>query len=135
MTPRASPPEPDAPPPQASGTSPSRSSKWAALLARIFEVFPLICPTCQAPLTFIAILTDPDPITQILAHIGQPTSPPLIHPARGPPQTEFSMGPDGAKSDEVAQRFSPDDLDQSPEFDSTEPEPLPQDDFDQSWGA
>ena len=50
------------------------------------EVFPLICPTCQAPLTFIAFLTDAEPIIQILAHIGEPTSPPLLHPARGPPQ-------------------------------------------------
>jgi hypothetical protein len=30
---------------------------------------------------------------------------------------------------------SPDDLDQSPEFDPTEPEPIPEDDFDQTWGA
>ena len=38
-------------------TAPSRPSRWAALLARIYEVFPLICPTCQTPLTFIAFLT------------------------------------------------------------------------------
>lgn len=43
-----------------------------ALLARIYEVFPLICPACQTPLTFIACLTDPEPITQILAHIRHP---------------------------------------------------------------
>ena len=30
----------------------------------------------------------PEPIAQILAHIGEPISPPLLHPARGPPQTE-----------------------------------------------
>ena len=85
---------PTAPAPQAEGakrhtpdTTPFRPSRWAALLARIYEVFPLICPTCQAPLTFIAFLTDPESITQILAHIGEPTSPPLLHPARGPPQT------------------------------------------------
>jgi hypothetical protein len=101
-------------------------------------VFPLICPTCQAPLTFIAFLTEPEPITQILAHIGEPTSPPLLHPARGPPQTELAMGPigpDGGTPYEVAQESSPDDLDQTPEFDPTEPEPVPDDDFDQTWGA
>ncbi|MCJ7630601.1 MAG: hypothetical protein MUO50_19675, partial [Longimicrobiales bacterium] len=103
MTPTASPPEPDAPPPQASDTSPCRSSKWAALLARIYEVFPLVCPTCQAPLTFIAFLTDPEPIAQILAPIGEPASPPLLHPARGPPQTELDVGPGGGKILEVAQ--------------------------------
>jgi len=118
-------------------TTPSRPSRWAALLPRIYEVFPLICPTCQAPLTFIAFLTDPESITQILAHIGEPTSPPLIHPARGPPQTELDMGPDDEQTEETAQEPFPHDLDldQSPEFDPTEPEPLPEDDFDQSRGA
>jgi len=136
---------PTAPAPQPEGgetrtpdTAPSRPSRWAALLARIYEVFPLICPTCQTPLTFIAFLTDPDPITQILAHIGEPTSPPLIHPARGPPQTELAMGlvgPDGGNHNEAAQESFPDDLDQSSEFDPTDPEPVPEDHFDQSWDA
>jgi hypothetical protein len=98
-------------------------------------VFPLICPTCQAPLAFIAFLTDPEPITHILAHIGEPTSPPLIHPARGPPQAEFAMGPGDGRTAETAQESFPDDLDQSPTFDPAEPEPVPEDDFDQSWGA
>ena len=101
-------------------------------------MFPLICPTCQEPLTFIAFLTEPEPITQILAHIGEPTSPPLIHPARGPPQTELTIGlkgPGGGQADEVAQGSFPDDLDQTPEFDSAEPDPIPDDDFDQTWGA
>ena len=101
-------------------------------------MFPLICPTCQTPLTFIAFLTDPDPITQILAHIGEATSPPLIHPARGPPQTELAMGligPDGGNHNEAAQESFPDDLDQSSEFDPTDPEPVPEDHFDQSWEA
>jgi hypothetical protein len=95
-------------------------------------VFPLICPTCQTPLTFIAFLTDPEPITQILAHIGEPTSPPLIHPPRGPPQTELAMGRTGAEAEEAAQESFPDDLDQTPQFDPAEPEPVPDDDFVQS---
>ena len=91
--------------------------------------------SCQAPLTFIASLTNPEPITQILAHIGEPTSPPLTQPARGPPQTELAMGPDRGLADEVAQESFPDDLNQSPTFDPSEPEPIPEDDFDQSWEA
>jgi hypothetical protein len=47
-------------------------SQRAALLARIYEVFPLTCPSCRTPLTFIALLTDPEPIAQILTHIGEP---------------------------------------------------------------
>ena len=99
------------------------------------EVFPLICPTCQEPLTFIAFLTDPEPITRILAHIGESTSPPLLHPARGPPQTGLAMAPHGGKAEEVAQESSPDDLDQTSNFDPAEPKPIPEDDFDQSRGG
>jgi hypothetical protein len=112
-----------------SGSGPSR---WAALLARIYEVFPLICPSCQTPLTFIAFLTDPLPITKILAHIGQPTSPPPLHPARGPPQTEFLVDLGGPSPEDVAQECLPDDFDQSPAFDPAGPESVPEEDFDQS---
>jgi len=122
----------NSPEPQPPNTASSRPSPWASLLARIYEVFPLICPACGASLTFIAFLTDPVPITRILAHIGEPTSPPLIHPARGPPQTEFDMGLGGVDAEEVPQVTPPDDLDQSPTFDPAEPEPIPDDPFDQT---
>jgi hypothetical protein len=131
-------PQPERANQKAPDTTPSRPSRWAALLARIYEVFPLVCPTCQEPLTFIAFLTDPEPICQILAHIGEPTSPPLLHPARGPPQAELAMGPmgtDRGQADEAAQESFPDDLNQSPTFDPSEPEPIPEDDLDQSWEA
>jgi hypothetical protein len=42
------------------------------------------------------------------------------------------IGPDGGNHNEAAQESFPDDLDQSPEFDPTDPEPIPEDDFDQS---
>ena len=131
----ASPPKSENPEPQPPDTGASRLSPWAALLARIYEVFPLICPACGTPLTFIAFLTDPVPITRILAHIGEPTSPPLIHPARGPPQTEFEMGLNGVEAEKVAQGNLPDDLDQPPDFDPAEPDPVSEDDdFDQTRG-
>ncbi len=64
---------------------------------------------------------------------GEPTSPPLIHPARGPPQTEHAMGAGATAWEEAAQDAFPDDLDQTPEFGPAEPEPIPEDDdFDQS---
>jgi hypothetical protein len=112
-----------------SGSCPSR---WAALLARIYEVFPLICPSCQTPLTFIAFLTDPLPITKILAHIGEPTSPPPLHPARAPPQTEFLLDLGGSGAEEFAPGFVLDGLDQTPDFDPAEAESAPEDDLDQS---
>jgi hypothetical protein len=45
------------------------------------------------------------------------------------------IGPGGGKAEEAAQKSFPDDLDQSPEFDPTDPEPIPEEDFDQTWGA
>ena len=129
----ASPPRPEALTAKSSDTGTSRFSKWAALLARIYEVLPLICPTCQAPLTFIAFLTKPEPIGRILVHIGEPASPPLLHPARGPPQTEFPMGLGSEEAQKVARESLPDDLDQTPEFDPTDPEPMPEDNLDQTW--
>ena len=45
------------------------------------------------------------------------------------------MGPGGSEAEEVVQVFFPDDLDQTPNFDPTDPEPVPDNDFDQSWDA
>ena len=45
------------------------------------------------------------------------------------------MRPGRGQADEVAQESFPDDLDQSSELDPTESEPIPEDDFDQSWEA
>ncbi len=59
-------------------------------------------------------------------------SPPLPHPARGPPQTEFDMGLSGGEQGEAAQESFPDDLDPTSAFDPAEPEPAPEDHFDQS---
>jgi hypothetical protein len=63
------------------------------------------------------------------------TSPPLIHPPRGPPQTEIEMSPGEAEREDAAQYPFPDDFDQTPDFDPTEPEPIPGDDFHQRWSV
>ena len=59
----------------------------------------------------------------------------MIHHARGPPQTGLDLGPGGGEAVEVAQESFADHLDQSPAFDPAEPEPVPDDDFDQRWEA
>ena len=64
---------------------------WAALLARIYEVLPLICPHCGAEMRMIAAITDRPTIERILLHIGQSPRPPRIAPARGPPQWEWDF--------------------------------------------
>ena len=72
---------------------------WAVLIARIYEVFPLLCPICGGQMRLIAFITHSADIRQILDHIGVDSQPPHIAPARGPPLWE-----DGdAQVDDAAQ--------------------------------
>jgi hypothetical protein len=59
---------------------------WAVLIARIYEILPLICPVCGRPMRLIAAVTEPEPVRRILLHVGAPNNPPPISPARSPPQ-------------------------------------------------
>jgi hypothetical protein len=61
---------------------------WAALIARIYEVFPLLCPLCGGQMRLIAFITEGTQIRRILDHIGVDAEPPHIAPARGPPLWE-----------------------------------------------
>jgi len=105
------------PAPSVTQTAPprSRSSRmlWAQLLARIYEVLPLLCPACGGEMRIISFITLPSTVERILLHLDLPHRPPPVSPARGPPQAEF-------------------DLDQSPAFDLAAPEPIPDFEFDQS---
>jgi len=65
------------------------SRTWAMLIARIFEVFPLLCLRCHAPMKIVVFITEPNTVTKILEHIGVPSTAPVIAPARAPPQEEF----------------------------------------------
>lgn len=85
----------------------------ALLLARIYEVLPLLCPACGGEMKILAFLTDPHTVRAILLHLDLPHTPPPLAPARGPPQPELLF-------------------DQTPGFDPTDPEPIPDFDFDQS---
>ena len=58
---------------------------WAVLIARIYEVFPLLCPLCGGQMRLIAFITEGTQIRRILDHIGVDPDPPHISPARGPP--------------------------------------------------
>ena len=93
----------------------SRSSRilWAQLLARIYEVLPLLCPACGGEMRIISFITLPSTVQRILLHLDLPHRPPRVSPARGPPQADL-------------------DLDQSPAFDPADPEPILEFEFDQS---
>jgi len=58
---------------------------WALLLARIYEIFPLQCPLCGAQMRIIAFITEAPSINAMLIQLGEPTTPPEVAPARGPP--------------------------------------------------
>jgi hypothetical protein len=55
------------------------------LLAKIFEINPLLCPSCGSEMKIIAFVTETKPIEQILRHIGELEHAPAISPARYPP--------------------------------------------------
>jgi hypothetical protein len=58
---------------------------WAARIARIYEVFPLLCQLCGGQMRIIAFITHSADIRQILDHIAVESEPPSLSPARGPP--------------------------------------------------
>ncbi|MCP3853037.1 MAG: hypothetical protein GY694_22830 [Gammaproteobacteria bacterium] len=67
---------------------------WAMLLARIYNLFPLLCPQCGAEMQVIAVIQDKPVINKILKSVGEVIEPPVLRPegsalgvspARGPP--------------------------------------------------
>ena len=86
---------------------------WAVLIARIYEVFPLLCPMCGGHMRIIAFITHSADIRQILDHIGVDSQPPHITPARGPPLWEGCDAPvdDGVQDEpdwDLAEQPAPD---------------------------
>ncbi len=81
---------------------------WAMLLARIYECSPLTCQKCGQPMRLIAFIMEPVVIEKILSHVGEPTEPPAVFPARAPPQVEIDF-------DQVAQANEWPDMDQTAE--------------------
>ena len=52
---------------------------WAVLIARIYEVFPLLCPMCGGQMRLIAFITEGTQIRRILEHIGVDLEQPNIN--------------------------------------------------------
>jgi hypothetical protein len=96
--PAPSPAEPDQPTPL---TSLRRAAArcWALLLVRIYECLPLRCPKCGEPMRIIAFVLDRPTIERILDHLGEPTQPPRVLPARSPPQLAFGFDQTPATTD------------------------------------
>lgn len=103
--------------------SPARY-QWAKLIARIYEVFPLLCLHCGGQMRLIAFINDGAEIRwaairKILDHIGVESTPPKISKACGPPlwnacdeaetREYFDTGPDW----DVGQHGTDEETDQS----------------------
>jgi hypothetical protein len=71
-------------------------NNWAALIRRVYEVDPLVCP-CGATMRIVAVITERSVITKILAHLAKaaaatvtkgagpgPCRPPPLGPAPAP---------------------------------------------------
>ena len=65
---------------------------WAACLARVFEVDPLICPRCSEMMVPIAIIMKDSELTRLLTNLGLPTDFPKSQPARST-LAEMMCGP------------------------------------------
>jgi len=88
----------------------ARKRAWARLLAKVYEVDPLVCPNCGAAMKVIAVIEDPNELGRILRHlvkIGR--SPPGIR-SRSAQLTAFSprlIGRDVSVSRHKRSRSSP----------------------------
>jgi hypothetical protein len=55
----------------------ARKRAWARLLAKVYEIDPLVCPKCGSEMKVIAVIQDPVEIRHILTH--------LVKTGRAPP--------------------------------------------------
>ncbi len=71
---------------------------WALMVARIYEVFPLVCSCFRANMRIIAFITDPPTIHDILIHLAsrQHHPHPRVAPFRGAPLRDLPAAGAGA---------------------------------------
>ncbi|MCP3852741.1 MAG: hypothetical protein GY694_21315 [Gammaproteobacteria bacterium] len=67
---------------------------WAMLLARIYNLFPLLCPECGAEMRVIVVIQDKPVINKILASVGEATGSPELRPEG----SALGVSPDFLKS-------------------------------------
>ena len=91
-------PQPKVPPPSPAPTvskTPGKPDRPAGhrcqyrpfieLLARTFSIDVTICPSCGGRMRLVALVKDASSIARFLRNLGEPTEPPPMAPARGPP--------------------------------------------------
>lgn len=61
----------------------ARKRAWARLMAKVYEVDPIVCPKCGTKMKVIAVIEDPDELKRILRHLEKMgRSPPGFDPDR-----------------------------------------------------
>ncbi len=60
---------------------PKKKNSWAACLARIFEVYPLLCPKCSLEIKPVAVILNDKKLVRLLTHLGLPAEYPKFRPA------------------------------------------------------
>jgi len=70
-------------------------SAWARLIYKVYEVDPLVCAKCGAPMRVIALIDDTTVIRRILEHLGRWAPRPVRQNQRAPPADGKSI--DGPK--------------------------------------
>ena len=87
----------EAPAPEPPRATRAARYAWAMLLARIYDVLPLVCRRCGHALKILAFVTERETVRRILTHVGESATPPAVLPSRAPPGEEFAWGEDGAE--------------------------------------
>ena len=61
----------------------ARKRAWARLLAKVYEVDPMVCPKCGAEMNVIAIIENPAELGRVLRHlVKMAQNPPGFDPDR-----------------------------------------------------
>ena len=61
---------------------PSARAAWARLIAKVYEVDPMISPRCGSPMKVLAVITDSRELAKILRHLVKTgKSPPGLQPS------------------------------------------------------
>lgn len=66
-------------------------SLWAVMLAKVYELMPILCRHCGAEMKPVAVIVDPQSLDRICPHQGQPAGIPKLAPARAPPQADLAF--------------------------------------------
>ena len=70
-----------------------KASSWAGCLARVFEVFPLLCPNCNLEMKPVAVILNDKELVRLLTHLGLPAEFPKFKPAPQASLYEHACGP------------------------------------------